>query len=49
VSGCLDPPSTSNADYNVLFSDQEGVLSAAQIKAEDADLLIGFQLDLLFT
>jgi hypothetical protein len=49
VSGYLDPPSNSNADYNVLFSDQEGVLSAAQVKAKDADICIGFQLDLLFT
>jgi len=29
----LDPPFNSNADYNVLFSNQEGTQSAAQIKA----------------
>ena len=29
----LDPPVNSNADYNVLFSNQDGVQSAAQIKA----------------
>jgi len=29
----LDPPFNSNADYNVLFSNQEGDRSAAQIQA----------------
>ena len=29
----LDPPFNSNADYNVLFSEQDGSRSAAQIKA----------------
>ncbi len=29
----LDPPFNSNADYNVLFAEQDGSRSAAQIKA----------------
>ena len=29
----LDPPFNSNADYNVLFAEQDGTRSAAQIKA----------------
>jgi len=29
----LDPPFNSNANYNVLFSEQDGSRSAAQIKA----------------
>ena len=29
----LDPPFNSNATYNVLFGDQDGSRSAAQIKA----------------
>jgi hypothetical protein len=30
---CLDPPFTSNQDYNVLFSERDGSLASAQIKA----------------
>ncbi|HUS88060.1 MAG TPA: DNA methyltransferase [Desulfosporosinus sp.] len=29
----LDPPFNSNQDYNVLFRDEDGILSSAQIKA----------------
>jgi site-specific DNA-methyltransferase (adenine-specific) len=29
----LDPPFKSNQDYNVLFAEQDGTRSAAQIKA----------------
>ena len=29
----LDPPFNSNADYNVLFAEQDGTRAAAQIKA----------------
>jgi len=29
----LDPPFKSNQDYNVLFAEQDGARSAAQIKA----------------
>src|SRR6476469_9688352 len=29
----LDPPFNSNADYNVLFAEQDGSRSAAQVKA----------------
>ncbi len=29
----LDPPFNSNADYNVLFAEQDGSRAAAQIKA----------------
>jgi len=29
----LDPPFNSNADYNVLFEEQDGTRAAAQIKA----------------
>jgi site-specific DNA-methyltransferase (adenine-specific) len=29
----LDPPFKSNQDYNVLFAEHDGTLSAAQIKA----------------
>jgi adenine specific DNA methylase Mod len=29
----LDPPFNSNADYNVLFAEQDGARAAAQIKA----------------
>ncbi len=30
---CLDPPSKSNQDYNVLFKERNGTKSAAQIRA----------------
>ena len=30
---CLDPPFKSNQGYNVLFAEQNGTRSAAQIKA----------------
>jgi site-specific DNA-methyltransferase (adenine-specific) len=30
---CLDPPFKSDQDYNVLFAEQDGSRSAAQIKA----------------